>query len=523
MKKIFIVYLVGCFMLSGCSLAAPEYTAEEGPQYTAEAAPEYITDEIEQQPNVEQELPTQNNTEQYNAIVENGFMSVKDHPRSTFSADVDTASYTNIRRMIMQEELPVKDAVRIEEMINYFHYDYVEPTGDAPFSVQTEIASCPWNEDTQLMLIGLSGEEMDTDNLPPSNLVFLIDVSGSMGDDNKMPLVQESFSMLIENLGDRDKISIVTYAGDDQIILEGSNNKQEIRDAINNLTSGGSTHGSKGIITAYELAQEYYMEGGNNRVILATDGDLNVGLTSESELKELIEEKRETGVYLSTLGFGSGNYKDNKMETLSQNGNGNYYYIDSKMEARKVLVEEMGGTLHTIAKDVKLQVEFNGDWIKGYRLIGYENRVLATEDFNDDKKDAGEIGAGHQVTALYEIVPADSPMVLHGTDLKYEEETTTNSEQWLSISLRYKEPNGTASQLITHIVDETHETDELSDNLQLASCVAEFGMILRDSEYKGNSSYDEILGRLKTIDTLVDDSYKNEFYNLVKQASRMDR
>ena len=463
------------------------------------------------------------NTEEYSAIEENRFMSVQTNPLSTFSADVDTASYSNVRRLILDGQLPTRDAVRIEEMINYFNYDYQAPDGNIPFNVQTEIAPCPWNKDTKLMLIGLNAKDIEADNLPPSNFVFLIDVSGSMEDNHKLPLVKKAFSMLVDNLGKKDKISIVTYAGNDKIVLDGSNNKQEIMDAINNLQASGSTHGSSGIITAYDLAKNHFIKDGNNRVILATDGDLNVGMTSESDLKTLIEERRDTGVYLSTLGFGSGNYKDNKMETLSQNGNGNYYYIDSKLEARKVLVKEMGGTLHTIAEDVKIQVEFNPEFIKGYRLIGYENRMLRAEDFDDDTKDAGEIGAGHQVTVLYEIVPLDSPMKIDEVDLKYQNKKSIASDDWLTISLRYKDPGQDESKLITHTVDGTHAKETFSENIKLASSVAEVGMLLRDSQHKGNSSYEMVLERLKTIETLLDDEYKSEFLVLVQKMQDLNK
>ena len=383
------------------------------------------------------------NTEEYNSLEESGFKSVKNNPVSTFSADVDTASYTNLRRMIEDncsiEDIPA-GSVRIEEMLNYFKYDYKLPVGNEPFGVTTVIGDCPWNKDARLLQIGLKTEEIDFSEAPSSNLVFLLDVSGSMDSADKLPLLQSAFTMLVDELTEKDRVSVVTYAGSDAVLLEGEpgSNKREITDVINNLYASGSTNGSAGIETAYRLAEENFIEGGNNRVILATDGDLNVGATSESELKELIEEKRESGIFLSVLGFGTGNIKDNKMEALADNGNGNYSYIDSRGEAKRVMVEEMGASLVTVAKDVKLQIEFNPAYIKGYRLIGYENRTLATEDFDDDTKDAGEIGAGHIVTALYEIVTAESAQEIPETDLKYQEGTEgVENGEWATLKIRY--------------------------------------------------------------------------------------
>ena len=361
------------------------------------------------------------NSEEYNAIVESGFKRVAENPLSTFSIDVDTAAYSNIRRMINRGEPVREDAVRIEEMINYFKYDYKKPDGDVPFAVTTELSDCPWNPENQLMLVGIQAKEIDFDHRPMSNLVFLLDVSGSMYEEDKLPLVQKSFGLLTDELTENDRVSIVTYAGYEQVVLEGArgDEKVKIREALDSLTAGGSTAGEAGINKAYELAQKYFIAGGNNRVILATDGDLNVGVSSESELTKLIEEKKKSGVHLSVLGFGTGNIKDNKMEALADNGDGNYGYVDNLMEAKKILVEEMGGTLITVAKDVKLQVEFNPSQVSGYRLIGYENRALADEDFNNDAVDAGEIGAGHRVTALYELVRPGG--TIPQENLKYQE------------------------------------------------------------------------------------------------------
>ncbi len=464
------------------------------------------------------------NTEEYNAIIENGFQSVQDYPLSTFSIDVDTASYSNIRRMIYENSSVVPDAVRIEEMINYFKYDYKKPQGKVPFSVNTELSDCPWNENSKLLLVGLQAEDIDFRERPNSNIVFLLDVSGSMDSEDKLPLMQKAFILLTENLNRGDRVSIVTYAGDERVVLEGARGDETIKivDAIENLYAGGSTAGAAGIERAYDIAEEYFIKGGNNRVILATDGDLNVGLSSEGELTRLIEEKRKNGVYLSVLGFGTENIKDNKMEALADNGNGNYSYIDSMMEAKKVLVEEMGGTLFTVAKDVKLQLEFNPSQIKGYRLIGYENRMLDAQDFNDDTKDAGEIGAGHRVTALYELLEVDSKQELPNSNLKYQKnDKGSNSKEWLTINIRYKEPEHDKSKLISETVDKRDYSSKMPENLAFASSVAAFGMILRDSEYKGTANYDMILDTLEQLD-VSSDEYKDEFVSLVKKMKRVD-
>lgn len=466
------------------------------------------------------------NTEEYSSIEEPGFKSVANSPLSTFSVDVDTASYSNLRRMIEDgysiEAIP-EGAVRIEEMLNYFSYDYNLPDGEEPFGVTTVIGDCPWNEDAKLLQIGLKTEEIDFSEAPDSNLVFLLDVSGSMYSDDKLPLLQRSFVMLVEELTEKDRVSIVTYAGSDKVVLEGvsGDEKAVITEAIEALEANGSTNGSDGIQTAYRLAEKYFIEGGNNRIILATDGDLNVGVTSESELEKLVSEKKESGVFLSVLGFGTGNIKDNKMETLADKGNGNYAYIDSLREAKKVLVEEMGATLVTVAKDVKLQIEFNPAYVKGYRLLGYENRMLATEDFDDDTKDAGEIGAGHTVTALYEIISVDSAQEIPQTDLKYQEQCSSGVEngEWLTISIRYKAPESEESRLCTYPVTEGMYTDQPSEDFYFAAAVAEFGLLVRDSKYKGDASFENVRGLLKQVDTEADE-YKDEFVDLVKRLQR---
>lgn len=409
-------------------------------------------------------------------------------------------------------------------MLNYFSYDYDLPKKNEPFGVTTVIGDCPWNEEAKLLQIGLKTQAIDFSEAPDSNLVFLLDVSGSMYTDDKLPLLQKSFAMLVEELGEKDTVSVVTYAGSDEVILQGESgdSKGKIINAIGGLEAGGSTNGSAGIETAYALAERYFIEGGNNRVILATDGDLNVGVSSESALDELITKKKESGVYLSVLGFGMGNIKDNKMEVLADHGNGNYAYIDSVSEAKKVLVEQMGATLVTVAKDVKLQVEFNPAYIKGYRLLGYENRALATEDFDDDTKDAGEIGAGHMVTALYEIILVDSEQEIPETDLKYQsdkKDTGVKNGEWLNLKIRYKEPDEDESLLMEYPVTEDDYTSEPSEDFYFAAAVAEFGLMLRDSEYKGDASFENVRALLKKVDTDEDD-YKDEFVYLVKRLQK---
>ena len=464
-----------------------------------------------------------NNSEEYTEITESGYVLVKDEPLSTFSADVDTASYTRLRRMIREYGYVEPSAVRIEEMINYFSYNYPNSDDGTPFSVTTELSDCPWNSETKLLSVGIKANDIEEER-PGSNIVFLLDVSGSMYSSDKLPLVQQAFSLLAEGLTENDRVSIVTYAGADEVVLEGvsGNKTRQICEAIFDLEAGGATAGAAGIITAYEIAEKYYIDGGINRVILATDGDLNVGLSSVDELTELIEKERESGVFLSVLGFGTGNYKDNRLEALADNGNGSYSYIDSIDEAEKVLVEELNATLITVAKDVKFQLEFNPANVRGYRLIGYENRALAPEDFNDDKKDAGEVGAGHTVTALYEIVPADSDFNMGGVpELKYqpaETETKTSepvlTDELLTVNIRYKDPDGDTSKLISHPVYNADYTEYPSADFNFAAAVAEFGMLLRDSSYSGTSSAKQIY-ELLDKSNISGDKYKEEFKELV--------
>ncbi len=436
----------------------------------------------------------EHNTEEYGRLEENPFLRPGDEPLSTFSIDVDRASYANVRRFLTSGQRPPRDAVRIEELVNYFTYDYPDPV-DAPFSITTELAACPWNEEHTLLLIGLQGQRMETKDLPPNNLVFLLDTSGSMMAADKLPLVKAGMRLLVDQLREEDRVAIVTYAGSAGLVLPSTSGarKGEILAAIENLEAGGSTAGAQGIVTAYEVAREGFSRKANNRVILATDGDFNVGVTSDGELERLIEARRNDGIFLTVLGFGTGNIKDSKMELLADKGNGNYAYIDSLAEARKTLVREMGGTLFTIAKDVKIQVEFNPAVVGAYRLIGYENRMLESQDFNDDRKDAGELGAGHSVTALYEIIPPGQAIPGATVDpLRYQAATVRAAGSELAtVKLRYKDPTGDTSRLLTRTVNAT-ANGEMSENLRLASAVAQYGLLLRDSPNKGNASFDSV-------------------------------
>ena len=464
------------------------------------------------------------NTESYSAITENDFKNVKTNPLSTFSIDVDAASYSNMRRFINNGQNPPADAVRIEEMINYFSYDYPQPKDEHPFSITTEVSDCPWNENNKLIHIGLQGKKIDRSELPSSNLVFLLDVSGSMSAPNKLPLLKKSFNLLVDNLSEEDRVAIVVYAGAAGLVLPSTagNNKETIMNALNNLNAGGSTAGGAGIKLAYKVAQENFIKGGNNRIILATDGDFNIGASSDGEMTRLIEEKRKSGVYLTCLGFGMGNYKDSKMETLADKGNGNYAYIDNILEAKKVLVTEMGGTMFTIAKDVKLQLEFNPHKIASYKLIGYENRLLNEEDFNDDTKDAGELGAGHTVTALYEVVLKGSGNVPSVDPLRYQEAKQSekaSSKELLTVKFRYKKPEEDQSNLIVnHLMDKQVALSKTSNNFRFSAAVAEFGMLLRNSKYKANASYQQVIRLAKNSKGKDDNGYRAEFISLVEMS-----
>lgn len=440
-------------------------------------------------------------TREYDSMTENGFVSTADRPLSTFAADRDTAFYSNVRSYIESGSLPPDGAVRIEEMLNYFTYDYrKKPENGDKFSIYTEYSDCPWNKDTKLMMVGINTDDIDFEEKKPSNLVFLIDTSGSMYEDNKLPLVQQSFAMLAENLDENDRVSIVTYAGEDTVVLSGTSGSEQytISEALSNMTAEGCTNGGDAIITAYELAEKNFIEGGNNRVILATDGDMNVGLTSESDLVDLItEEKKENNIFLSVLGFGTDNLKDNKLEALADNGDGSYAFIDSAYEAKKVLVDEMGGTLNTVAKDVKFQIEFNPENVKGYRQIGYENRALADADFDNDAVDGGEIGAGHMVTVLYEIVPVGSEFEVSAAEHKYGTDNGDSKEDYscelATVNIRYKEPDGDKSSLVSRVVKTDSYSSEMSSDMSAASAVAAYGMILKNSEYAGSADLDMVL------------------------------
>ncbi|WP_026897215.1 vWA domain-containing protein [Daejeonella oryzae] len=470
------------------------------------------------------------NTESYNAINENRFLEVKQNPLSTFGIDVDVASYSNIRRFINKGEMPPIDAVRIEEMINYFNYDYPQPQTNDPLSVHTEISSAPWNAKHRLVKIGLQGKTIATDKIPASNLVFLIDVSGSMDMPAKLPLVKSSMKLMVDQLRSQDRVAIVVYADAVGLVLKSTpgNQKEIIKKAIDGLEAGGSTAGGAGIELAYITATENFLKQGNNRVILATDGDFNMGVSSDAEMHRMIEEKRKTGIYLTALGFGMGNYKDSKLETLADKGNGNYAYIDNMSEARKTLVKEFGGTIFTIANDVKLQVEFNPGKVQAYRLIGYENRMLNKEDFNNDKKDAGDLGSGHTVTALYEIIPTgvNSDFIEKVESLKYQKQSADNrnskSDELLTVKIRYKKPGQDESKLMEKpVADQQISWNNSSENYRFASAVAAYGMILRNSEFKNKLTFTDVIQWAEGALGNDREGYRAEFIKLVKSSNLM--
>ncbi len=477
------------------------------------------------------------NTEAYNVINENTFKKTIGDPLSTFSIDVDNASYSNIRRFINYGQTPPKDAVRIEEMVNYFDYAYTQPKGNDPFSINYEMSECPWNPETKLIMIGLQGKDIDYSKSASSNLVFLIDVSGSMQSENKLALVKKSLNFLIDNLNPTDRVAIVVYAGAAGEVLPSTfcSNKQIIKDALNRLEAGGSTAGGAGLALAYDIAIKNFIKEGNNRVILCSDGDFNVGVSSDAEMTRLVEEKRKTEVFLTICGFGLGNYKDSKMESIADNGNGSYYYIDEEKEAKKVFTTDMLGTLFTIAKDVKIQIEFNPAMVLEYRLIGYENRILNTEDFDDDKKDAGELGAGHRVTALYEIKLHSGQFQPNGLnkntnseELKYQatevKDNACNTNEIMTLKLRFKAPDNEVSKLIEKSLSKTIiPIASTSDNFRFASAVAEFGMLLRDSEFKGDASFEEVMKLANSSRGTDQYLYRDEFINLVKTFSVVAR
>jgi len=465
------------------------------------------------------------NTEEYSRINESGYFNVLSDPLSTFAADVDGAAYANVRRFIMQDQMPYPDVVRTEEFVNYFSYSYPKPDGEVPLAIYTEYGTCPWDSTHGLVHIGLRGKTLLPEQQPPSNLVFLLDVSGSMNTPKKLPLLKRAFSLLVDQLHPADVISIVVYAGNAGLVLpptKGSE-KEKILDAINRLQAGGSTAGGEGIRLAYKIAKEQYIKGGNNRVILATDGDFNVGISSTSELVRFIEKQRDSGIFITTLGFGSGNYKDNRLQELADRGNGTHSYIDTILEAKKVFGNEITATLFTIAKDVKIQVEFNPAEIEAYRLIGYENRELENKDFTDDTKDAGEIGAGHTVTTLYEVIPSHSADSIAALDTKYQhtviKNTAYSSGEILTVRIRYKEPDGNTSKEITQTLQKDMRPEkQLSNNFRFAAAVAEFAMVLRDSKFKGNATYTSLEQLAKSAMEEDKYGYRNEFLTLVHRA-----
>jgi Ca-activated chloride channel homolog len=475
------------------------------------------------------------NREQYDQIEDNPFLAVTAHPLSTFSVDVDRASYSNVRRFIMEGQRPPKDAVRIEELVNYFPYGYAEPQGDDPIAVNAEVAAAPWKPAHRLVRIGLQTRRVATAGLPPSNFVFLIDVSGSMNEPNKLPLLQAAFRLLVNQLRPQDRVAIVVYAGSAGLVLPSTTGEQKARilDAIDSLQAGGSTAGGAGIRRAYDEAVANFVRGGNNRVILATDGDFNVGVSSDAEMVRLIEEKRQTGVFLTVLGFGEGNLQAAKMEKLADHGNGNYAYIDNLLEARKVLVHELGGTLFTVAKDVKIQVEFNPARVRAYRLIGYENRLLRDEDFTDDAKDAGDVGSGHSVTALYEVIPVgvETDVAIRIPDLlRYQTGRAAPSlapagksdGELLFVKVRYKAPAGEHSRELTHPVrdpaDGSGARDGASEDFRFQTAVVEFGLLLRESEFRGSASFGHVLNAARDALGADPDGYRADFVRLVQAA-----
>jgi len=465
--------------------------------------------------------------ESYEEVKDNPFMLAEKNPFSTFSIDVDTAAYSNTRSFLTANSLPPKDVVRIEELVNYFPYEYKAPSGPDPFSINTEVAACPWNKAHRLALIGLQGRKVDPGQMPPANLVFLIDVSGSMSDQNKLPLLIAAFKLLVNQLRPVDRVALTVYAGAAGLVLPptSGNEKQKIIAALDNLHAGGSTAGAAGLQLAYQVAKDSFVKGGNNRVIIASDGDFNVGPSSDQELEKMIIERRDQGIFITVLGFGMGNYKDSKMEKLADKGNGNYAYIDNFNEARKVLVNQMSGTLLTIAKDVKIQIEFNAAKVKAYRLIGYENRMLAKEDFADDKKDAGELGAGHTVTAFYELIPAGSDEKVTGVDpqaQKVTDKLLVDANDLMLVKLRYKKPTANDSTLLTQgLPDKDQQVDVTSETYRFASSVAEWGLLLRKSEYKASASYTSLIKRAKAALGKDEFGYRKEFVTLAEKAASL--
>lgn len=544
-KSLLVISMILTSILAGCAprqeaaTEAAEYATEETVYAPTEESGEeketmgdFAFEQNTMDSSAEYDEPAAYSNEGYYEYVESEYTTPEDDPLSTLSIDVDTASYSNIRRFLNDGMLPPEDAVRVEECINYFNYDYPQPDGKHPLDAFVTIGKCPWNDDAYLARIAIQGEFIELEDAGPSNLVFLLDVSGSMSDQSKLPLVKTAMEMLSDNLTEDDKVSIVVYAGASGVVLEGcdGDDTRKIERALDKLSAGGSTAGGAGIELAYDIAEEYFMKDGNNRVILCTDGDFNVGPSSTQELEELIEEKRESGVFLSVLGFGTGNVKDNMMETLADKGNGNYAYIDNLMEAKKVLIDDMTSTLYTIAKDVKIQIEFNPEAIAEYRLVGYDNRLLNPEDFNDDKKDAGEVGAGHSVTVFYELILTGTgassndidDLIFQDNEEDKDEESAFDVDDWMYVKIRYKLPDEDESKLFTKMAGADSYTRRPGNDFLFASAVAEYALLLKGSEYAVDASYEDLIERAQ--DSKGDDrhGYRSQFIQLAELAETLD-
>ena len=521
MKRISLYFFAILLMASCCKIR------NRGAELSASAEYENYEPEFEPDPEIQDDRSF--NTERYEEIVENDFKSAETDPISVFSVDVDNASYSNVRRFLSSNQMPAPGSVRIEEMINYFPYTYPPPSGVEPIAIHTELSRCDWNQDHELLKIGIKAKEVNVATMPSNNLVFLLDVSGSMYDENKLPLLVNSFKMLASQLRRNDYVSIVTYAGYDEVKLEptacDSDGKEKIFKVLEGLSASGSTRGFNALEKAYDLAQEHFISGGNNRILLATDGDFNVGPSSDAALVELVEEKAKSGIFITVLGYGMYNLNDSMMEKISNAGNGNYFYIDNMSEAKKALGTGLWGNLFVVAKDVKVLVDFNPNIVKSYRLIGYENRMLANEDFDNDKKDAGDMGSGHTVTAIYELVTASSKKQIQNTSTKseYTKSTSTgDTENYLTVKFRYKNPQDTVSQLVEKKVNKSTFTEKPSSDFILASSVASFGMLLRGSKYAGDATYDSVLEHLKDIPS-DPNGYVNDLRTLVRKANDLDK
>jgi Ca-activated chloride channel homolog len=521
-----IALLIICLAASCASSSKEEGDSTESKAMAMESVETEVSENMDTSALIEVEEDAEHNTESYAAITENDFKNAGDEPLSTFSIDVDNASYTNVRRFLTQDNsMPPADAVRIEEFINYFDYSYPIPSKEETFSINNELTTCPWNKENYLLRVGIKGYTIPTEKLPSSNITFLIDVSGSMDQDNKLPLLKKSLELLLHKLDSKDRVAIVVYAGNSGMILPSTSaaDKETILASLKKLEAGGSTAGYEGLKGAYEIAAENFIPNGNNRIFLATDGDFNIGPSSDGEMAKMVETYRDKGIFITVLGFGMGNYKDSKMEIISDKGNGNYFYIDDISEAQKVLVDNMAATMYTIAKDVKIQVEFNPAYVKSYRLIGYENRMLNNQDFEDDTKDAGELGAGHTITAIYEIVPGKGNET--GKKLKYQNKqlnAAANNNELVTVKFRYKKPDeNTSREIVRTVMNNPKDFSEASTDLKFTAAVSSFGMLLRGSKYAGDFTYDKILET--ALANLGDDvnGYRAEFIRLVKQAKTL--